>query len=167
MIIRGALRFACSMMSHIGPRYYSTIRPVAGNEAKNGVVTRASFNFLHENSIKDFEKTMMTRVRYFSTTNSCNTSIINLSDKEKNEQISQEKIDQNGDAEVKVTVLTSGGNNNNINNVSYWGIQPPKVTKEDGTPWKWNCFMVRKYYFYCIYVICEQLTYVYLIFNVI
>ncbi|XP_076912897.1 ubiquinol oxidase 2, mitochondrial-like [Bidens hawaiensis] len=24
--------------------------------------------------------------------------------------------------------------------VSYWGVQPAKVTKEDGTEWKWNCF---------------------------
>ncbi|TMX03911.1 hypothetical protein EJD97_013053 [Solanum chilense] len=145
MIIRGASRLGRSMMSHIGPRYYSTILPVAGNAAENGIVIRASFNFLHENSIKGFEKTKMTYVRYFSTTNSCNTSIINLSDKEKNEQISQEKIDQSGDAEVKATALTSGGNNINNNNnkgiVSYWGIQPRKVAKEDGTPWKWNCFM--------------------------
>lgn len=25
--------------------------------------------------------------------------------------------------------------------VSYWGVQPKKVTKEDGTAWKWSCFM--------------------------
>ncbi|KAJ6703830.1 UBIQUINOL OXIDASE 3 MITOCHONDRIAL [Salix viminalis] len=24
--------------------------------------------------------------------------------------------------------------------VSYWGVAPPKITKEDGTAWKWNCF---------------------------
>ncbi|KAK2969194.1 hypothetical protein RJ640_024525 [Escallonia rubra] len=24
--------------------------------------------------------------------------------------------------------------------VSYWGVAPPKLTKEDGSPWKWNCF---------------------------
>lgn len=26
--------------------------------------------------------------------------------------------------------------------VSYWGVTPPKITKEDGTAWKWNCFRV-------------------------
>ena len=26
--------------------------------------------------------------------------------------------------------------------VSYWGVAPPKITKEDGTAWKWNCFRV-------------------------
>lgn len=26
---------------------------------------------------------------------------------------------------------------------SYWGIQRRKITREDGTAWPWNCFMVR------------------------
>ena len=25
---------------------------------------------------------------------------------------------------------------------SYWGINPNKIVKEDGTEWKWSCFMV-------------------------
>lgn len=24
--------------------------------------------------------------------------------------------------------------------VSYWGVAPPNITKEDGSPWRWNCF---------------------------
>ncbi|XP_052211457.1 ubiquinol oxidase 2, mitochondrial-like [Diospyros lotus] len=24
--------------------------------------------------------------------------------------------------------------------VSYWGVAPPELTNEDGSPWKWNCF---------------------------
>ncbi|CAK9164299.1 unnamed protein product [Ilex paraguariensis] len=24
---------------------------------------------------------------------------------------------------------------------SYWGISRPKITREDGTEWPWNCFM--------------------------
>lgn len=24
--------------------------------------------------------------------------------------------------------------------VSYWGVDPPKISKQDGTPWRWNCF---------------------------
>ncbi|KAG8382054.1 hypothetical protein BUALT_Bualt05G0036600 [Buddleja alternifolia] len=23
---------------------------------------------------------------------------------------------------------------------SYWGVAPPKISKEDGSPWRWNCF---------------------------
>ncbi|CAI9095042.1 OLC1v1030899C2 [Oldenlandia corymbosa var. corymbosa] len=34
----------------------------------------------------------------------------------------------------------SGGGKDEKTIVSYWGIQPPKVIKEDGTEWKWNCF---------------------------
>lgn len=39
-------------------------------------------------------------------------------------------------------------NNSNSNAVvsSYWGITRPKVQREDGTEWAWNCFMVRILY---------------------
>jgi ubiquinol oxidase len=33
--------------------------------------------------------------------------------------------------------------NNNAVVSSYWGIARPKILKEDGTEWPWNCFMVR------------------------
>lgn len=42
----------------------------------------------------------------------------------------------------------SAGNNNddggsgNKDVASYWGIKPEQVKKDDGTPWKWNCFRV-------------------------
>lgn len=26
---------------------------------------------------------------------------------------------------------------------SYWGVAPPKISKEDGSPWRWNSFRVR------------------------
>jgi ubiquinol oxidase len=32
---------------------------------------------------------------------------------------------------------------NNVVVSSYWGISRPKITREDGTEWPWNCFMVR------------------------
>lgn len=38
--------------------------------------------------------------------------------------------------------------------VSYWGVKPMKITKEDGTEWKWSCFRVRYillYVLYCCY----------------
>jgi len=34
-------------------------------------------------------------------------------------------------------------NNSNAVVSSYWGISRPKVHREDGTEWPWNCFMVR------------------------
>ncbi|CAG7882959.1 hypothetical protein IGI04_012184 [Brassica rapa subsp. trilocularis] len=33
---------------------------------------------------------------------------------------------------------SSTGGNKGI--ASYWGVEPNKITKEDGTEWKWNCF---------------------------
>lgn len=30
---------------------------------------------------------------------------------------------------------------------SYWGISKPKITRDDGTEWPWNCFMVTIFLF--------------------
>jgi len=35
-----------------------------------------------------------------------------------------------------------GGNKEQKGIVSYWGVEPSKITKLDGTEWKWNCFRV-------------------------
>lgn len=37
----------------------------------------------------------------------------------------------------------AGKSNNNMIVSSYWGISRPKIKREDGTEWPWNCFMVR------------------------
>ncbi|KAI5438286.1 Alternative oxidase, partial [Lathyrus oleraceus] len=34
----------------------------------------------------------------------------------------------------------NGGNKDEKGIMSYWGIHPSKITKQDGTEWKWNCF---------------------------
>lgn len=36
----------------------------------------------------------------------------------------------------------SSGTKNNVVASSYWGISRPKIMREDGTEWPWNCFMV-------------------------
>ncbi|KAM2019706.1 hypothetical protein ACFX1T_022471 [Malus domestica] len=33
------------------------------------------------------------------------------------------------------------GSDSNVVVSNYWGIQRPKITREDGTEWPWNCFM--------------------------
>ncbi|KAF8114660.1 hypothetical protein N665_0034s0001 [Sinapis alba] len=33
-----------------------------------------------------------------------------------------------------------GGDKGEKGIASYWGVEPSKITKEDGTEWKWNCF---------------------------
>ncbi|KAJ4930460.1 hypothetical protein NE237_014249 [Protea cynaroides] len=40
--------------------------------------------------------------------------------------------------DVKTSSAGSGPEEKAI--ASYWGISPPKITKEDGTEWKWSCF---------------------------
>ncbi|CAN7011724.1 unnamed protein product [Brassica rapa subsp. trilocularis] len=35
---------------------------------------------------------------------------------------------------------STGGNKGEQGIASYWGVEPNKITKEDGTEWKWNCF---------------------------
>lgn len=35
----------------------------------------------------------------------------------------------------------SSGTKNNVVASSYWGISRPKIMREDGTEWPWNCFM--------------------------
>ena len=32
---------------------------------------------------------------------------------------------------------------NKVSVTSYWGVARPKVKREDGSDWPWNCFMVR------------------------
>ncbi|XP_044466778.1 ubiquinol oxidase 2, mitochondrial-like [Mangifera indica] len=44
--------------------------------------------------------------------------------------------------EKKQATETAGDGNNDEEKriVSYWGVEAPKVTKEDGTEWRWSCF---------------------------
>ncbi|KAJ0112856.1 hypothetical protein Patl1_02617 [Pistacia atlantica] len=44
--------------------------------------------------------------------------------------------------EKKQAKETAGDGNNDEEKriVSYWGVEAPKVTKEDGTEWRWSCF---------------------------
>lgn len=44
--------------------------------------------------------------------------------------------------EKKVGVCGGGENKDQKGIVSYWGVEPSKITKLDGTEWKWNCFRV-------------------------
>ena len=41
--------------------------------------------------------------------------------------------------------------------VSYWGVKPMKITKEDGTEWKWSCFRVHSIFLLHVLVSCYLL----------
>ncbi|KAM5573737.1 ubiquinol oxidase 2, mitochondrial-like [Rosa sericea] len=56
----------------------------------------------------------------------------------------QEKQREEADhSNYEVSVAGHGGGNKDDEEkeiTSYWGVGPNKITKEDGTEWKWNCF---------------------------
>ncbi|KAL1559836.1 Ubiquinol oxidase 1a, mitochondrial [Salvia divinorum] len=55
-------------------------------------------------------------------------------------------LGENQQQEEKVNGGSAGssppaGGNNNKGIMSYWGVERPKITKEDGSEWRWSCFM--------------------------
>lgn len=57
----------------------------------------------------------------------------------------REKEQQQEEKQSQSVVAANGGNNNEEkeNEISsYWGVPPSKVTKDDGTEWRWSCFRV-------------------------
>lgn len=58
-------------------------------------------------------------------------------------------VASNVEKEQKVSTASTGAADSsngqapdNTTIVSYWGVAPSKITKEDGSPWRWNCFRV-------------------------
>ncbi|XP_027360032.1 ubiquinol oxidase 1, mitochondrial isoform X1 [Abrus precatorius] len=58
-----------------------------------------------------------------------NGSTLAMSEKENNDGVDK-----------KVESSSESGKKEEKGIVSYWGVQPSKITKGDGTEWKWNCF---------------------------
>ncbi|KAJ1396871.1 Alternative oxidase [Sesbania bispinosa] len=51
-----------------------------------------------------------------------------------------EEEEKRVDSSPSHNAASAGGNKEEKGIVSYWGIHPSKITKQDGTEWKWNCF---------------------------
>ncbi|KAJ1398810.1 ubiquinol oxidase 1, mitochondrial [Sesbania bispinosa] len=51
-----------------------------------------------------------------------------------------EEEEKRVDSSSSHNVASAGGNKEENGIVSYWVIQPSRITKQDGTEWKWNCF---------------------------
>ncbi|KAM7510671.1 hypothetical protein LguiB_009546 [Lonicera macranthoides] len=115
MMSRGATRVAGSMMGRVGPGFFSTltIRASAGDSITG--VSRFGGS--------DRVAAMM-GVR--------NGSTLTLDEKERHEENIPGTAGSAGG--------TSGGDGKGKDVVSYWGVEPAKVIKEDGTQWKWNSF---------------------------
>lgn len=127
MMSRGAARMARSVMGHVGPRYFSsaTVRTAArelaaatgllkGGGAVGGLAP---------------ERAVVTWWIKAPVTGARNASTLTLGEKE------QQK-------EEKETASVGGtaGEAKDKEIVSYWGVEPPKVKKDDGSEWRWNCF---------------------------
>nr|UHK02568.1 mitochondrial alternative oxidase 1b [Ipomoea batatas] len=133
MMSRGGTRLARSLTGHVAPRYFSTAvlrRPAtaAGGEAGIGGVFRGGeAAFLHGNPAKASEEVLVAWMR-FPVMGSRRMSTVAVGDDKQ-----KEKDEKNGGA------ATTGSRTDSAV-VSYWGVDPPKVSKEDGTEWKWQCF---------------------------
>ncbi|CAK9149162.1 unnamed protein product [Ilex paraguariensis] len=130
MMSRGATRAARSVMGHVGPRFFSTatVRGGAANGSATGVV--GASGLLGVNPFMGSERTTVAWIR-FPVMGVRKESTVALGDKDEH----PEKQAQTGGASG-----AAGGGGDDKAIVSYWGVEPAKVTKEDGTEWRWHCF---------------------------
>lgn len=105
----------------MGPRLLST---AAGNASIAGLM-RANAGLVGS------EKAVVTWWIRSSSIGARNASTMALGEKEQQQGRKEEATGSGGAA-------AGGPKGKEV--VSYWGVQPPKLTKEDGSEWKWHCF---------------------------
>lgn len=121
MMSRGAATVVRSVMGQMGPRLFST---AAGNASITGVM-RANAGLIGS------EKAVVTWWITSSPIGARHASTMTLGEK-------VQQPDQKEEATGSGGAAAGGQKGKEV--VSYWGVQPPKVTKEDGSEWKWHCF---------------------------
>lgn len=136
MMSRSATRLARSVLGHVGPRYFSTAVLRSGTASDAAVlgayVHGGATTFFHVPA-KGSGKVVPTWMRS-SALGSRNASTVALGERHQDEE---EKPVQGGSSGG-----AAAGGDGNKEIASYWGVEPPKITKDDGTEWKWNCFRV-------------------------
>ncbi|KAL2517300.1 Ubiquinol oxidase 1a [Abeliophyllum distichum] len=134
MMTRSTTRISRAALGRVGARYFSITAlhgAVASDvQAHRGVLGGAT-SFFHGNPTKNSENMVAACMR-LPAVGVRNASTVALGDKQQEE----EKKVQGG----ATSGASAGGENNNKGIVSYWGVEPAKITKEDGTEWRWNCF---------------------------
>lgn len=134
MMSRSATKAARTVL----PRYFSTA--VARGGAAGGAsslrtsVRGDAVSFLG-GATKSAENAAERWMR-FPVLGSRNASTVALGEKKDEE----EKV-SGGSVGSSAPVGGDGKDNKGV--VSYWGVERAKITKEDGSEWRWNCFMVR------------------------
>lgn len=124
MMIRGATRSA-NIFVVMGSRLFSsaTARAVS-KEATVGILTGNKLGGSVQNSVFWIRAPML-GVRNLGT--------VAVGEKEQEVKEKEKVVSAAGDSE-------NGKDEKRI--VSYWGVETPKLSKEDGTEWKWHCFRV-------------------------
>ncbi|KAG6418876.1 hypothetical protein SASPL_121082 [Salvia splendens] len=118
------------------PRYFSTAI-ARGSAAGCASLVRTSvrggaFTFF-PSTAKSSENVVEKWMRFSTNTGSRNASTVALGENQQEEKV-------NGGSAGNSTPAGGGGNNNK-GIISYWGVERPKITKEDGSEWRWSCFM--------------------------
>ncbi|KAL8209923.1 hypothetical protein R6Q57_006655 [Mikania cordata] len=120
MMSRGSTTAVRSVARHMGPRLSST---VTGNGSLIGAM-RASTGVVGSE--------VAWWVNSYPVFGGRNASTMTLGEKEQKDQ--KEAVGGGG-----ATAATSGGQRGK-EVASYWGVPPSRLTKEDGSEWKWKCF---------------------------
>jgi ubiquinol oxidase len=125
------------VLAHAGPRYFSTAiaRGGAASEAASlkGYVHGATAATIFHGPAKGSEKVVVTWMR-LPVLGSRKASSVAVADKQQEDEGKKAQGGSTGSS------ASNGGGNGNKGIVSYWGVEPAKVMKEDGTEWSWNCF---------------------------
>ncbi|KAF5750578.1 mitochondrial alternative oxidase 1 [Tripterygium wilfordii] len=120
MMSRGGTRLAGSSLSALGQRYFSivTARSVS-HQTASGIL-----NGLAGAPVRSV--TFWARAPVLGLRNGSSMALQG----EKTDRVKKEPVAESAGA--------PGGKDEK--QISYWGIPPEKISKEDGTEWKWNCF---------------------------
>lgn len=132
-------RSATTAARTVLPRYFSTV-VARGGAASDASLLRTS---VYGGATTFFGSTpkapqnTVDKWMKFEVIGSRNASSVALGEKQQEE----EKV--NGGSSG--SAAPSGGDANDKKEIaSYWGVERAKITKEDGSEWKWNCFRVRQ-----------------------
>ncbi|EYU32314.1 hypothetical protein ABFS82_10G105400 [Erythranthe guttata] len=134
MMSRSATRMARSMLGHVGPRYFSTTVVRGGAATEAARIGAAATIFRGHPRKVDVQPWMM---RFSSVVGNRNASTLALGEKHQDQD---DEMAESGGSSGGAAAGGGGGNDNNKEIMSYWGVEPAKITREDGSEWRWNCF---------------------------
>ncbi|XP_042507715.1 ubiquinol oxidase 2, mitochondrial-like [Macadamia integrifolia] len=120
-------RMAGQLLKQLGPRFFSTV--TLGEPATEILTNGTCSSFFHTTTTKTGVpvRTSMASVR-FPAVGVRHRSTIAMNKEGEEKEVKTGSGSTGVEPEEKAMIT------------SFWGISPSKVTKEDGTDWKWSCF---------------------------